>query len=447
MVIAERLHSIPFRTRKLRAPAPMVLCLKAWESRTLPGLLSVKYLSLYNYFSNTILLIMKICVVGTGYVGLSQAVLLSQRYQTISLDVEKDRVKLINSNQSPIKDSDLEEYIKSKNLNLKATLDTEEAYKNADYIIIATPTNYDLKTGSFDTSTVESVIRECISISPNSMIIIKSTIPLGFTDIMRNKFGKKDILFSPEFLRETKALYDNLYPSRIIIGDDSAKAIAFGQMLIDCSLKSKNEIQLFNMESREAEAVKLFSNTYLAMRIAFFNELDSFAEILNISSEKIIEGVSADPRIGNYYNNPSFGYGGYCLPKDTKQLLDDFNGIPNNIIRAVVEANTTRKDFIVNSIVNKSPNTVGIYRLIMKEGSDNFRESAVLDILEQLKKKKIKVFLYEPFIDQANYNGVEVIDDLKLFIDMSDLIVANRLSSEIEHARNKVYSRDIFQEN
>ncbi len=390
---------------------------------------------------------MKICVVGAGYVGLSLAVLLAQKYEVFALDVIEDKVQLINNKKSPIKDIELEDYLKNKTLNLNATTDKNEAYLNADYVIISTPTNYEIKTGSFDTATVESVISDCISVNSEAFIIIKSTIPLGFTDSMRVKFKKKDIAFSPEFLRESKALYDNLYPSRIVIGDISERALEFGRMLIDCSLKSKNKVQLFSMESKEAEAVKLFSNTFLATRISFFNELDSFAEIHNLSSKKIISGVSADPRIGNFYNNPSFGYGGYCLPKDTKQLLDNFNKIPNNIITAAVESNKTRKEFIIKAILNKSSSTIGIYRLIMKEGSDNFRESAVLDIIEELKLKKVKIILYEPLIDESSFNEIEVITDIKSFINKADLIVANRLSDELLHVRNKVYSRDIFQEN
>ena len=390
---------------------------------------------------------MKICVVGTGYVGISLAVLLAQKYEVVALDISKDRVESINKKKSPIKDTELEDFLKNKSLNLKSTINKNEAYENADYIIIATPTNYDSATGSFDTSTVEGVILDCIEINPKALIVIKSTIPLGFTDNMRNKFDKADIIFSPEFLRESKALYDNLYPSRIVIGGESKRAVKFGEMLLECSFYSKKDVQVIIMESKEAEAVKLFSNTFLAMRISFFNELDSFAEIKKLSSEKIIEGVSTDPRIGNYYNNPSFGYGGYCLPKDTKQLLDNFNKIPNNIIKAIVEANKTRKDFIINSILNKYPDTVGIYRLIMKEGSDNFRESAILDILNNLKRKKIKVILFEPFVKENYFNDIEVVSNIRNFIARSDLIIANRLSDDLKHVLNKVYSRDIFGEN
>ena len=448
VVLAERLHTIPFRTRTLRAPAPMVLCLKAWESRTLPGLLSVKILSLYNFLSHFILInCMKVCVVGTGYVGLSLAVLLSQKYQIVALDISEERVNLINNKKSPIKDLDLDEFLKNKKLNLFATTNKNDAYEGAEFIIITTPTNYNIETGSFDTSIVEEVISDALIKNSEAFIVIKSTIPLGFTDSMRKKFGNKNIVFSPEFLRETKALYDNLYPSRIVVGDDTKRAKDFGNMLSKCSLNIEDKNKLFYMKSKEAEAVKLFSNTFLAMRISFFNELDSFAEINDLSSEKIIEGISADPRIGDYYNNPSFGYGGYCLPKDTKQLLNNFNKIPNKIIKAVVDANETRKDFIVNSILKKAPKTVGIYRLIMKEGSDNFRESAVLDVLKKLKDKKIKLILYEPLISYEFFEGYEIINDLQHFISKSDLIIANRLSKDLAHVNDKVYSRDIFHEN
>ena len=390
---------------------------------------------------------MKICVVGTGYVGLSLSVLLAQKYEVIALDISADRVQSINQKKSPIKDLELEDFLQNKSLNIKSTTDKSEAYTNAEYIIIATPTNYNDNNGSFDTSSVEEVISDCLEFNSEGLIIIKSTIPIGFTDKMRNTFKKKDIIFSPEFLRESKALYDSLYPSRIVIGGKSTKADRFGQILLECSLKSREDIHLLKMDTNEAEAVKLFSNTFLAMRISFFNELDSFAEIQNLSAEKIIKGVSADPRIGNYYNNPSFGYGGYCLPKDTKQLLNNFDKIPNNIIKAVVESNRTRKDFIVKSIMNKYPDIVGIYRLIMKDGSDNFRESAVIDILENLKRSKIKVILYEPYLNESYFNDTEVVSDLNTFINRSDLIIANRLSNDLNQVLNKVYSRDIFQEN
>ena len=391
---------------------------------------------------------MKISVIGVGYVGLSLAVLISQKYEVIALDVDSEKINLINKKKSFIKDKDLEKYLKRKDLKLKATLNREEAYANSEFILIATPTNYNINTGEFDTSSVEKVISDCMKFKKNSSIIIKSTVPLGFTDLMRNKFKKDDIYFSPEFLRESKSLYDNLYPSRIIVGGKSKKAKKFGEILINCAHKSSsNNIPVLYMESSEAEAVKLFSNTYLAMRVSFFNELDSFSEIQNLSSKKIIEGISLDPRIGNYYNNPSFGYGGYCLPKDTKQLLDNFANIPNNIIKAVVESNKTRKNFIVNSIKDKFPKVVGVYRLIMKKGSDNFRESAILDIINKLKKEKISIIVYEPLLKVKVIDEIEVIKDLSEFISKSDLIIANRISKDLDNVRKKVYSRDIFQEN
>tara|TARA_B100000965_G_scaffold338843_1_gene306220 strand:- start:1020 stop:2192 length:1173 start_codon:yes stop_codon:yes gene_type:complete len=390
---------------------------------------------------------MKICVIGTGYVGLSLAVLLSKKYKVNVLDISEERINLINDKISPIKDKELEEHLTNHKLDLKATLIKEDAYKDADYVIIATPTNYDIKSGSFDTSTVEKVISDCLTYNKKASIVIKSTVPLGFTDRMRNQFKTKKILFSPEFLRESKALYDNLYPSRIVVGAESDEARRFGNLLAECSNKKDSEVPILIMDSREAEAVKLFSNTFLAMRVSFFNELDSFSEIQGLSTKNIIEGVSADPRIGNYYNNPSFGYGGYCLPKDTKQLLDSFKKIPNNIVKAVVESNKTRKEFIVDSVLSKSPKTVGVYRLVMKEGSDNFRESAILDILMKLKKKKINVVLYEPFVQEENFNDTPVIKDIKDFIEASDLIIANRISNELEHVIHKVYTRDLFEEN
>lgn len=390
---------------------------------------------------------MKISVVGMGYVGLSLSVLLSEKHDVTCLDISKEKVDLINNRKSPITDIDLENYLSSKKLNLRATTDKEEAFKNSEFVIIATPTNYDTDTGSFDTSSVQEVIKNVMEINSQTTIIIRSTIPYGFTNDMKKKFSKSEIIFSPEFLRESKALYDNLYPSRIVVGDINEKARKFGNLLAESSLKSPKEVPILYMSSEEAESVKLFSNTYLAMRISYFNELDSFSEIHNLSSEQIIKGVSLDPRIGDYYNNPSFGYGGYCLPKDTKQLLDNFHDIPNSIIKAIVEANKVRKEFIVNSIINKLPKTLGIYRLVMKEGSDNFRESAVLDIIKKIKLTKIHVILYEPYIKGIEYEGIQVIKDLKKFINKSDLIIANRLSKDLENVNNKVYSRDLFREN
>ena len=390
---------------------------------------------------------MKICVVGAGYVGFSLAVLLSQKHEVVTLDISEEKIHLINQKQTPFENKELQDFLEKKDLNLKGTLDKQEAYSNANYIIVSTPTNYDMQTGSFNTLSVSHAIADSVSFNPSAMVIIKSTVPIGFTDSMKIKFKKNDIIFSPEFLRESKALYDNLYPSRIVVGSYSDKAIQFGKMLIDCSSKSESQIKLFNMESKEAEAVKLFSNTYLAARISFFNELDIFSETNNLSSKKIIEGVSSDPRIGNYYNNPSFGYGGYCLPKDTKQLLDNFKNIPNDIINAVVKSNNTRKEFIVKSILNKNPKSVGIYRLIMKQGSDNYRESAVLDVIKKLISKKIEIFIYEPLINDKFFNEIEVIPDIAQFFKRSDLIIANRLSKELDQVEDKVYSRDIFQVN
>ena len=390
---------------------------------------------------------MKISVAGAGYVGLSLAVLLAQKHEVYIVDVDRNKVNSINKKQSPISDKEIEDFLKNRNLNLLATFNFTEAYKKSDYVIIATPTNYDVKTGSFDTSSVESVIKDIIKIDKNSTIVVKSTVPLGFIDKVRKNYKKQDIFFSPEFLRETKALYDNLYPSRIVVGDVTEKAELFGKMLLECSDRDVSEVPLLKMTSSEAEAVKLFSNTFLAMRVSFFNELDCFSEIQNLSTKKIIEGVSSDPRIGNHYNNPSFGYGGYCLPKDTKQLLDNFNNIPNNIIKAVVESNETRKNFIVSSIQKKKPQTVGVYRLVMKEGSDNFRESAIIDILYKLKDNNVQIVLYEPFLNKDQFRDVEVISNLNEFISRSDLIIANRFSEELHQVKNKVYTRDLFQEN
>ena len=390
---------------------------------------------------------MKICIVGSGYVGLSLAILISQKHEVSLLDINEQIVNLVNDRVSPIKDIDIEKSLADKKLNLNATTNKDKAFSNAKFIVIATPTDYDVTSGSFNTSSVEQVIANILELNCLSTIVIKSTIPIGFTDTMRNKFNKKDIFFSPEFLRETKALHDNLYPSRIVLGDNTEESLEFGNILIDCSMKDKDEIKIITMKSKEAEAVKLFSNTFLALRVAFFNELDSYSEYMNLSSKKIIEGVSADGRIGNYYNNPSFGYGGYCLPKDTKQLLKNFSNVPNNIISSVVEANMTRKDFIAKSIINKSPKTVGVYRLVMKEGSDNFKESAVIDILDILKRQKIKIVIYEPLLLDNKFQDHVVITNIEDFIEMSDLIIANRISDDLKNAKNKVYSRDLFQEN
>ena len=390
---------------------------------------------------------MKICVVGSGYVGLSLAVLISQKYEVSLLDINEQIVNLVNNRVSPIKDADLENFLAEKKLNLKATINKDKAYANANFIVIATPTDYDTASGSFNTSSVEQVITDILEFNCQSTIVIKSTIPIGFTETMRNKFNTKNIFFSPEFLRETKALHDNLYPSRIVLGDNTKEALEFGNILFNCSIKGKEELKIITMKSKEAEAVKLFSNTFLALRVAFFNELDSYSEYMDLSSKKIIEGVSSDKRIGNHYNNPSFGYGGYCLPKDTKQLLTNFRDVPNNIINSVVEANLTRKDFIAKSIIKKSPKTVGVYRLVMKEGSDNFKESAIIDILDILRRQKIEIVIYEPLLSDNQFQDLTVISNIKDFIEMSDLIIANRVSDDLKNVKNKVYSRDLFQEN
>jgi UDPglucose 6-dehydrogenase len=390
---------------------------------------------------------MKITVVGTGYVGLSLAVLLSQKHEVCALDIDPVKIDKINNRISPFKDNEIEKFLKERDLSLTATNNTADSYLNSQYVIIATPTNYDSETGSFDTSSVEKTILEILQYNKDAVIIIKSTVPFGFTDNARKQFNTSKIIYSPEFLRESKALYDNLHPSRIIVGDFSKEADVFAKMLLDCSNKKSKDVSIFLMKSNEAEAVKLFSNTYLAMRISFFNELDSFSEVNELSTLEVIKGISSDPRIGNYYNNPSFGYGGYCLPKDTQQLLANYKSIPNSIIKAVVDSNKTRKEFIVNSILEKSPKTVGVYRLVMKNDSDNFRESAVLDIIKKLQEKEIKILLYEPYFEGSEIDGIPVIRDLNSFIINSELIIANRFSADLEVVQDKVYSRDLFGEN
>ncbi|MDA9864864.1 nucleotide sugar dehydrogenase [Pelagibacterales bacterium] len=387
---------------------------------------------------------MNITVVGTGYVGFSLSLLISRKYDVIALDIKQDRVDSINNGISPIKDKDLEKALKNSSSKLIATSEKKEAYINADYIIIATPTNYDSNSGAFDTSTVESVIQDIADINSKAIIVIKSTIPIGFTNKIKEKFNKLNIFFSPEFLRENMALHDNLYPSRIVIGSKSSEAKTFSKILVDCSKKEKIDIPILFTSSKEAEAVKLFANTYLAMRVAFFNELDSFSEFYKLDSKNIIKGLALDDRIGNFYNNPSFGYGGYCLPKDTQQLLQNFKDIPNNIITAVVKSNSTRKNFIVDSILEKKVKRVGIYRLIMKTDSDNFRDSAVLDIMELLKKRGVEIFLYEPLLNESTFRDSLIIKDLSKFIESADLIIANRMSEELKPVISKVYSRDIF---